>query len=241
MREPDGRIAAPGEFLHVAEQYGLIGEIDWWVIKQATRLAGAGCPVQVNISARSVGDPDVLGHIERCVERYEVSPGMLVFEITETAIVDDEEAARLFAERLHVLGCKVALDDFGTGYGTLTYLKQLPVDFLKLDIEFVRDLASNRASHHVVQAVAALARDFGLQTVAEGVEDAEVLDLLARLGVDFAQGYHIARPAPFAERPGDLTAPARLQPRSVRREDSHRTHQRRGAAPGRRPAELPPV
>jgi diguanylate cyclase (GGDEF)-like protein/PAS domain S-box-containing protein len=241
MREPDGRIAAPGEFLNVAEQYGLIGDIDWWVIKQATRLAGAGCPVQVNISARSVGDLDVLGHIERCVKRYEVAPGMLVFEITETAIVDDEEAARMFAERLHVLGCRVALDDFGTGYGTLTYLKQMPVDSLKLDIEFVRDLASNRASHHVVQAIVALARDFGLQTVAEGVEDAEVLDLLARLGVDCAQGFHIARPARFAERPGDLTAPARIKPRAVRRQDPHRAHSRRSAAAGRRAVETPPV
>jgi diguanylate cyclase (GGDEF)-like protein/PAS domain S-box-containing protein len=241
MREPDGRIAAPGEFLHVAEQYTLISEIDWWVIKRATRLAGSGCPVQLNISARSVGDLDVLGHIERCIEQYEVPLGMLVFEITETAIVEDEEAARMFAERLHALGCKVALDDFGTGYGSLTYLKQIPVDYLKLDIEFVRDLASNRASHHVVQAIVALARDFRLQTVAEGVEDAEVLDLLTRLGVDFAQGYHIARPAPFAERPGDQSAPVRIEPRAVRRQETRRPHNRRRATPiGRRRAEIPP-
>jgi diguanylate cyclase (GGDEF)-like protein/PAS domain S-box-containing protein len=92
MREPDGRVVAPGEFLPVAEQYALIGEIDWWVIKQATQLAGSGCPVELNVSARSVGDPDVLEHIERCIEQHEVAPGMLVFEITETAIVEDEEA-----------------------------------------------------------------------------------------------------------------------------------------------------
>jgi len=166
---------------------------------------------------------------------------MLVFEITETAIVEDEEAARMFAERLHALGCKVALDDFGTGYGSLTYLKQIPVDYLKLDIEFVRDLASNRASHHVVQAIVALARDFRLQTVAEGVEDAEVLDLLIRLGVDFAQGYHIARPAPFAERPGDQSAPVSIEPRAVRRQETRRPHNRRRATPiGRRRAEIPP-
>ena len=205
MREPDGRIALPAEFLPVAEQYALIGEIDWWVIKQATQLAGAGCPVELNISARSVGDLDVLEHIERCIEQCNVAPGLLVFEITETAIVEDEEAARTFAERLHALGCKIALDDFGTGYGTLTYLKQIPVDYLKLDIEFVRDLASNSASRHVVQAVVALARDFDLQTVAEGVEDAETLQLLSQLGVDFAQGFHIARPEPFADGP-DLVA-----------------------------------
>ena len=213
MVEPDGRIVAPGEFLPVCEQYAMIGEIDWWVIKQATRLAGSGCPVQANISARSVGDPDVLEHIERCVEQYEVPPGSLVFEITETAVVGDEGAARTFAERLRRLGCKLALDDFGTGYASLTYLKRMPVDFLKLDIEFVRDLSVSAASRHVVQALVALARDFDLKTVGEGVEDAATLELLGELGVDAAQGYHIARPAPFAERPGDggsapLPAPA---------------------------------
>jgi PAS domain S-box-containing protein len=210
MREPDGRIVAPGEFLPVAEQYALIGEIDWWVIKQSAKIAGAGCPVQLNLSARSVGDLDVLEHIERSIEQCGVKPGMLVFEITETAIVEEEEAARGFAERLRALGCKVALDDFGTGYGTLTYLKQIPVDFLKLDIEFVRDLVKDSASRSVVQAVLTLAYDFGLETVAEGVEDAETLELLRSMGVDYAQGYHLARPAPFTERPGDRSSPVRL-------------------------------
>ncbi len=207
MVEPDGRVVPPGEFLPVCEQYAMIGEIDWWVIKQAARLAGEGQPVQANISARSVGDRDVLEHIERCIEQHEVAPGTLVFEITETAVVEDEAAARTFAERLHRLGCKIALDDFGTGYASLTYLKQMPVDFLKLDIEFVRDLSTNAASRHVVQALVALARDFHLQTVGEGVEDAATLELLDELGVDFAQGFHIAHPAPFEKRPGDGAAP----------------------------------
>ncbi len=207
MLDPSGRLIAPGEFLPVAEQYAMIGEIDWWVIKQATRLAGAGAPVQANLSARSVGDPDVLEHIERCIEQHEAPPERLVFEITETAIVEDEAAARAFVERLHALGCRIALDDFGTGYGSLTYLKQLPVDYLKLDIEFVRDLVNNEASRHVVQAVVSLARDFHVRTVGEGVEDAETLALLRELGVDLAQGYHIARPAPFGRLPGDGLAP----------------------------------
>ena len=210
MRESDGRIVPPGEFLPVAEQYALIGEIDWWALKQAAELAGAGSPVQVNVSARSVVDPDVLEHIERCIKDSAVAPGMLVFEITETAIIEDEQAARVFAERLRALGCKIALDDFGTGYGTLTYLKQIPLDYLKLDIEFVRDVVINDASRHVVQAVVSLARDFNLETVAEGVEDAEALALLRRLGVDRAQGYHLARPAPFDRRPGDTSPPVRV-------------------------------
>ena len=122
-----------------------------------------------------------------------------MFEITETALIKDAAAALAFAERLHELGCKLALDDFGTGYSGFTYLKQLPLDYLKIDIEFVRDLATNPASSHVVKAVVALARGFDLKTVAEGVEDAETLVLLGELGVDLAQGYHIARPGPIAD------------------------------------------
>jgi EAL domain-containing protein (putative c-di-GMP-specific phosphodiesterase class I) len=204
----------PDEFLPVCEQTALIGEIDWWVIRRAAQIAGAGSPVQANISARSVGDPDVLEHIERCVKQYGVRAGSLVFEITETAVVDDERAARSFIDRLHALGCAVALDDFGTGYAGLTHLKQLPVDHLKLDIEFVRDVAVNEASRRVVQAVVALSRDFGLETVGEGVEDAATLALLRELGVDFAQGFHLARPAPFAERPGEVQVTAGAAPAS---------------------------
>ena len=246
MREADGTLVAPREFLPVAEQYALIGEIDWWVIKQATRIAGAGQPVQLNISARSVGDLDVLEHVERCIQQCGVRPGTLVFEITETAIVDDQHAARTFVEGLHALGCKVALDDFGTGYGTLTYLKQIPVDHLKLDIEFVADLAYNTASRHVVEAVLALARDFGLAVVAEGVEDTATLTLLSDLGVDYAQGFHIGRPAPFAERPGDLAAPFEIQaahaaldagatrPRGERQLEPHRSSRRPAGLAGQR-------
>lgn len=230
MREPDGTLVAPGEFLPVAEGSAMIGEIDWWVIKQAARLAGAGCPVELNISARSVGDVDVLEHVERCIAQYGVQPGRMIFEITETTIVEDHGAARAFAERLHRLGCGIALDDFGTGYGGLTYLKQIPVDLLKLDIEFVRDLAHNESSSHVVQALVTLARDFGLKTVGEGVEDAQTLQLLCQLGVDYAQGFHIAHPEPFREWPGDGRAPVRLGPREMRPLEPRRVL----ARPGRR-------
>ncbi len=197
MLEPDGRIVGPGNFLPVAEKYGLIGDIDRWVIEQATAIAATGGRVELNVSAQSVGDPAILEHIERCVRTSGADPSLIVFEITETALLEDEAAARVFAERIHALGSRLALDDFGTGYGTFTYLKHLPVDFLKIDIEFVRDLATNRASHHVVEAVVALSKAFGLQTIAEGVEDAATLELLVDLGVDFAQGYHIARPGPL--------------------------------------------
>jgi EAL domain-containing protein (putative c-di-GMP-specific phosphodiesterase class I) len=133
------------------------------------------------------------------LRRTGADPSLIVVELTETALVSDEAAAEAFIERVGSLGCKLALDDFGTGYGGFSYLKRLPVDFLKIDIEFVRDLLTNQASRHVVAAVVSLARGFGQQTVAEGVEDPETLALLHEFGVDFAQGYGLGRPVPVAE------------------------------------------
>jgi PAS domain S-box-containing protein len=199
MREESGEIVLPDSYLPVAEQYGLIGDIDRWVIERGTEIAVAGGAVELNLSAHSIGDPALLDDIERALKRTGVDPTSLVFEITETALIADEAAAKGFADRLHGLGCKLALDDFGTGYGGFTYLKQFPVDFLKIDIEFVRDLPTNPASQHVVEAVVVLAQAFGMKTVGEGVENAQTLDLLRELGVDYAQGYHIARPGPLEQ------------------------------------------
>jgi EAL domain-containing protein (putative c-di-GMP-specific phosphodiesterase class I) len=194
MRDPSGEIIGPGDFLPVAEKYGLIGDIDRWVIERASEIAALSGAVELNLSAHSMGDRRIPDYIEQCVRRTGADPRNLVFEITETALVADEAAAAAFAERLHALGCKLALDDFGTGYGGFTYLKRFPVDFLKIDVEFVRDLPTNRASRYVVEAVTTLARAFDLEIVAEGVEDAETLEVLRELGVDYAQGFHIARP-----------------------------------------------
>lgn len=197
MSGPGGEVIPPGAFLPVAEQFGLIADIDRWVIEHGIAVAARGAPVQINLSAQSIGDQSLLGHIEASLVDSGADPAQIVFEITETAIVSDETAARRFTDRLRSLGCKLALDDFGTGYGGFTYLKQLPIDCLKIDIEFVRDLTTNPGSRHVVEAVVSLAAGFDLQTVAEGVEDAETFELLRELGVDMAQGYYIARPQPF--------------------------------------------
>jgi EAL domain-containing protein (putative c-di-GMP-specific phosphodiesterase class I) len=168
-------------------------------------IAAQSGAVELNLSARSIGDPRIIEHVETCLERTGVDPGRLVFEITETSLIANEAAGKKFVDRLHALGCRIALDDFGTGYGGFTYLKQLPVDMLKIDIEFVRDVTTSPASRHVVEAVVALARSFGLKTVAEGVEDAQTLELVREYGVDFAQGFHIARPAPFPRPALDAT------------------------------------
>jgi len=202
MRHPEGSSAAglvpPSYFLPVAEEFGLITEIDRWVIDRSAELAATGLPVELNVSGRSISDPRLVDHIKGALERTGADAHMLVFEITETTLVDDDVSARAFVTRLHALGCRIALDDFGTGYGGFTYLKQLPIDFLKIDIEFVSDLRFNPASRTVVQAIVRLAQGFGLKTVAEGVEDGETMDVLRELGVDYVQGYHIGRPAAIA-------------------------------------------
>ena len=126
-------------------------------------------------------------------------PENVIFEITETAVADNLAAVRPFANRLRALGCSFALDDFGVGFGTFTYLKHLPVDYLKIDIEFVRDLVSNETDRRVLHAMVGVARDFGMKTIAEGVENQATLDLLGELGVNYAQGFLTGRPGPIDE------------------------------------------
>jgi EAL domain-containing protein (putative c-di-GMP-specific phosphodiesterase class I) len=191
----DSNLIPPGDFLPVAEEFGLITEIDRWVIDQATELAATGLEVELNISGRSIDDPLLVDYIEAAIERTGADPRSLIFEITETTMIASEAAARDFVERLHLLGCKLALDDFGTGYGGFTYVKHLPIDFLKIDVEFIGDLRHSSASRKVVQAIVRLAQGFGLKTVAEGVEDEQTLQTVRELGVSRAQGFHIGRPA----------------------------------------------
>jgi PAS domain S-box-containing protein len=191
-----GEITPPGSFLPVAEQYGLIAEIDRWVVVQAIRLAARGQRLEVNLSAATISHLDLLPMIERELRDTHTNPANLVFEITETALMHNIEAGEIFVRGLTAIGCQFALDDFGTGFGSFTYLKKLPITYLKVDVDFVRDLATNRDNQHLVSAIVGLARDFGYQTIAEGVEDAETLALLKEYGVNYAQGFHLGPPAP---------------------------------------------
>ena len=196
MSGPRGEIIPPGGFLPIAEKCGLIGEIDHWVVNRAIRLAASGRRLKVNLSAESISTMDLLPQIERELGRTGCDPANIVFEITETAMMRDIDAGQAFALRLVDMGCSIALDDFGTGFGSFTYLKRLPISHIKIDIEFVRDLVSNPANQHVVKAIVSLARAFGCQTIAEGVEDAETLAVVSEYGVDYAQGFLIGRPKP---------------------------------------------
>jgi PAS domain S-box-containing protein len=186
---------SPGRFLPVAEEFGLIVEIDELMLGHAVELASRGHRVNVNLSAQSIAKAGMSDFIDAELKRAGADPSLLAVELTETALIKSEHAARRFVERLAELGCGFALDDFGTGYGGFMYLKQLPIDYLKIDMEFVHDLTVNEGSQRVVRAVVDLAKGFGQQTIAEGIEDDATRDLLAAMGVDFGQGYLFGRPA----------------------------------------------
>jgi PAS domain S-box-containing protein len=192
-------LVSPAELLPTAERFGLIGLIDEWVVDRAVEHAAAGHRIEVNLSAKTISDADQVNRIEQVVLNSGAPPQNLIFEITETAVADHLDAAREFALRLRRLGCAFALDDFGVGHGTFRYLRHLPVDYLKIDLQFVRDLLSDPADRDVVQAIIGVARQFEIKTIAEGVEDQATLEELRRMGVDYAQGYEIGRPVPLAE------------------------------------------
>ncbi len=197
LDDPEEGLILPAAFLPSAEASGLAPAIDRWVLSRGIDIASRGHRVDINLSARSLDDPALVRFIARLLADSGADPGDLVFEITETALIENDQAAYRFARGVRDLGCKVALDDFGTGYSTLTYLKSFPVDILKIDREFIRDAVDETPSRQIISAIVSLAQAFGLVTVAEGVEDRATFNLLARLGVDQAQGYLLGRPAPL--------------------------------------------
>jgi len=175
--------------------------------------------VSVNLSGRSLADPTLGDHIEECLRESGADPRALIFEITETEAIANMEQARRLAQRITSLGSQLALDDFGSGFASFSYLRHLPVQYLKIDGEFVRNLPSSRLDQLLVKSVVQIARGMGLQTVAEFVGDERTRAMLAEYGVDLGQGFHLGRPGPLErvvdgiagdpERDGDGPVPAR--------------------------------
>jgi diguanylate cyclase (GGDEF)-like protein/PAS domain S-box-containing protein len=205
MLDLDGALIEPGRFLPIAERYGLIREIDRWVIGKAIAMlgqerAGGRTPVvEINLSGQSLGDPDLAEHVRQALAAAEVDPRQLIFEVTETAAIGNIAAARGCAQRLGALGCRFALDDFGAGFGSFYYLKHLPFDFIKIDGEFVRSCTVDPTDRLVVRAVVELARGMSKLTIAEFVGDAQTLAVLRELGVDYVQGFHLGKPSPLGD------------------------------------------
>jgi diguanylate cyclase (GGDEF)-like protein len=199
MLDESGELVMPSAFLPTAERFGVIRDIDRWVVSRALELTAAGRPVSVNLSARSVSDPELTTRVEQGLRRGGADPALLTFEITETAAAADMEDVRAFAERVQRIGCHLALDDFGTGFGSFIYLKHLPVSELKIDMEFVRNVSHSAADRRLVDSIVAIARGLGVRTVAEGVEDEATLRLLRNYGVDRAQGWQLGPPVPVEQ------------------------------------------
>jgi EAL domain-containing protein (putative c-di-GMP-specific phosphodiesterase class I) len=208
MRGEDGELVLPASFLATAERFGLVQGLDRWVAQQAIRLieshgrAGRDLVLEVNLSGKTLADQEFATGIGREMVKAGIEPSNLIFEVTETAAVADIEQARRFAESLTRMGCRFALDDFGSGFASFYYLKHLPIHVLKIDGEFVKDLPRTPNDQLIVSALVQVARGMGMKTVAEFVEDEETLAILKRLGVDYAQGYYIGRPAPVGELSG---------------------------------------
>lgn len=203
-RHPTRGLLPPGSFVPLAEQSGLIHRVTAFALAESVRQLAAwdaldeAVPVAVNLSAHDVATPAVVDMIEGLLADHDVEPSLLEVEITETALVADRSRVVPVLERLGALGVRVAIDDFGTGTTSISQLRDLPVDELKIDRLFVADLGEGgrEGSEVVVQAMVDLAHSFGLRVVAEGVEDEQTARTLARLGVDRAQGFLWARPAP---------------------------------------------
>jgi diguanylate cyclase (GGDEF)-like protein len=210
LADARGQLVLPGAFLPAAERYQLMPLIDRWVIARAAARLGAAVTREpalarhrfgINLSGESLRDPQLLAFVRDTLARHALPPAMLYFELTETAAVANLGAAAALMGGLRALGCQLALDDFGSGMSSFSYLKQLPVDFLKIDGSFIRDVVSNPVDQAIVRAVHAVGRQMSLPIVAEYVENEAIRDWLAALGIEFGQGYAFGRPAPLEEFP----------------------------------------
>ena len=209
MRDETGRVVPPMAFIPAAERYHLMGTIDRWVVKKAMtclgRLQRSSEPSRlpprfgINLSGMSLGDPSFADFVLQQLEATGALPQSVCFEITETAAISNLARAARFIRGFRDLGCRFALDDFGTGLSSFSYLKSLPVDYVKIDGSFVRGSGADRIDHAVVDAIRRLAHAVDAKTIAESVESRETLERLRDLGIDFAQGYVIHRPEPYVE------------------------------------------
>lgn len=202
MVDDDGNYMPPAEFIRVAEKTGLIHDIDRWVVQEAIEVLrrvskfNQKLSLNVNLSGHAFEDPLLVPMVRERLANSGVDAGRITFEITETAAVSNYDKTRDMVSQLRDLGCRFALDDFGAGFNSYNYLKQFPVDYLKIDGSFITNLTRDPVDQALVKSMAEIARTLGKQTVAEFVGNAETMDLLRRYHIDCAQGFFIGKPAP---------------------------------------------
>ena len=203
LRDEDGRVVMPGAFIPAAERYGLMSMVDRWVIETALSnfdaLHGDGPDMElatINLSAASLEESAIAERILELMAEHDIAAHRVCFEITETVAVRNLAQVTRFIGQLREAGCKIALDDFGSGMSSFGYLKNLPVDIIKIDGSFIRDLGTDTMSQAIVRAVTDIGHQRGLEVIAEWVTSPQTLDVLAEIGVDYAQGYILHKPEP---------------------------------------------
>jgi len=201
MLDDNDKEITPYLFIQAAERYELMTQIDRWVINNAMKIikdlpaaSPKNCTFSINLSGQSVADPGLQLFIKRKMKEFDIEAEQLWFELTETAAIKQFAVAKEFMEDMRRMGSKVALDDFGSGLSSFGYLKNLPIDVLKIDGQFVKELATNKIDQEMVRSFNNIGKAMGITTVAEFVESAEILDVLQTIGVDYAQGYYIGKP-----------------------------------------------
>ena len=219
MRGEDGELVPPGEFIPAAERYNLMSAIDRWVVQHALGTLAhyradsaieTPYTISINLSGTSLNDDSFLDFLINELQAYDLSPGAVCFEITETAAIANLAKVVHFMRELKTRGCLFSLDDFGSGLSSFMYLKNLPVDFLKIDGQFIQNVRADPIDHAMVVAITQIGRAMGIKTVAERVESVEVLQTLAAIGVEYAQGYLIAQPR-SVESLSRITRPAQIE------------------------------
>lgn len=202
MLDKQGEIVNPATFIPIAERYGLMPAVDRWVVAKVFDLInenndrGRNLCLTINLSGASIGDPELMTLIKDSFIEQDLPTGAVIFEVTETAAVGHIEKAGEFIRELREVGCYFALDDFGTGFSSFAYLKHMPVDYVKIDGTFVKDIVVDPVDQAMVRSINQIAHSLGKETIAEFVEDEDILDKLRSFGVNYAQGYHIGRPGP---------------------------------------------
>ena len=205
LQETPGKILSPRSFIPAAERYGMMKEVDRWVIQHALSVyaerfgASSEIAFSINLSGNSLNDDSLLPWIHQQLKHYQVSPDRICFEVTETAAIRNLNQAKQLIEELKARGCRFALDDFGSGLSSFAYIKYLPVDYLKIDGSFVADLEQDPTANAMISAINEMGHVLGIKTVAEHVENAETLAIMRQIGVDYVQGYALGKPTPLID------------------------------------------
>jgi diguanylate cyclase (GGDEF)-like protein len=211
MQDHEGNIISPHQFIKAAERYNLMPVIDKWVIRHTFRWLAEQPDLtekisfcSINLSALSINDPLFAPFICRQLKKYKLPPELICFEITETAAISNMDRASQFLHELHEAGCLFALDDFGTGSASYAYLRTLPVDFIKIDGSFIKDITNNKVNYTIVKSIHEMSKVMGKMTVAEHVEDVATVDILQQIGLDYVQGYLFSLPQRIDWGPDDI-------------------------------------